>query len=70
VDVIVTSVLQTTAGKMIFGRLGDEGSENNGHTGGLDARFVSVPPNRRPPTRDLRPRYNDQNDIHKTVSDD
>jgi uncharacterized protein YacL len=69
VDVIVTSVLQTTAGKMIFGRLGDDASEN-GHTGGLDARFVSVPPNRRPPTRELRPRYAETSDIHKTVGGD
>jgi uncharacterized protein YacL len=70
IDVIVTSVLQTTAGKMIFGRLGDEPAESNGHTGGLDARFVSMPPNRRSPTRELRPRYAEHGDIHKTVGGD
>jgi uncharacterized protein YacL len=69
VDVVVTSVLQTTAGKMIFGRLGDDPAPENGHSGPLDARFVSVPP-RRPPTRELRPRYAETADIHKTVSDE
>ena len=70
-DIIVTSVLQTTAGKMIFGRLGDEPHEN-GNTAGngnMDARFVSVPPRR--PTRELRAqRFGDAADIHNTVSDD
>ena len=68
-DVIVTSVLQTTAGKMIFGRLGDDPPPENGHTGGLDGRFISVPP-RRPPTRELRPRYAETGDIHKTLGGD
>jgi hypothetical protein len=54
---------------MIFGRLGDDPAPENGHSGPLDARFVSVPP-RRPPTRELRPRYAETADIHKTVSDE
>ena len=67
-DVIVTSVLQTTAGKMIFGRLGDDPHEN-GNTGNLDPRYISVPP-RRPPTRELGRRFADSADIHKTIGGD
>ena len=37
-DIAVTSVLQTTAGKMIFGRLHEEGPEN----GGSEARNLNV----------------------------
>jgi hypothetical protein len=36
-DISVTSVLQTTAGKMIFGRLNEESVEN-GHNTNLDNR--------------------------------
>lgn len=50
-DIAVTSVLQTTAGKMIFGRLWEEGREENGD--GLsvhDSRSLGF----RKATRDLR----------------
>lgn len=47
-DIAVTSVLQTTAGKMIFGRLWEEGPDNGGH----DARSLNGITRR--PTRDVR----------------
>jgi uncharacterized protein YacL len=47
-DIAVTSVLQTTAGKMIFGRLWEESSESNG--GYADSRTNGT----RRPARDLR----------------
>ena len=55
-DIAVTSVLQTTAGKMIFGRLWEETDENgdshsNGHSIGIhDSRSMDF----RKGTRDLR----------------
>lgn len=71
-DIIVTSVLQTTAGKMIFGRLGEDPPENNTSSNGnnMDARYISVPPRRS--TRELRgPRFNSEApDIHRTVGRD
>lgn len=51
-DVAVTSVLQTTAGKMIFGRLWEDASENGGGNGG-DHRNNGA--TRRVVTRDGRP---------------
>jgi uncharacterized protein YacL len=39
-DITVTSVLQTTAGKMIFGRLNEESIENSNNTG-LDSRSIN-----------------------------
>jgi len=47
-DIAVTSVLQTTAGKMIFGRLWEESNESNG--GYTDSRVNGT----RRPVRDLR----------------
>ena len=56
-DIAVTSVLQTTAGKMIFGRLWEESDTNGGYTdsraNGMrrpvrDLRTTSVAPNREP----------------------
>ncbi len=47
-DIAVTSVLQTTAGKMIFGRLWEESSESNG--GYADSRTNGT----RRPARDMR----------------
>jgi uncharacterized protein YacL len=44
-DIAVTSVLQTTAGKMIFGRLWED-SENGGHQG--ESRIAHAGPQRRP----------------------
>src|SRR5437763_13023041 len=46
-DIAVTSVLQTTAGKMIFGRLWEEAGEN----GGNEQRINGT----RRPVRDIRP---------------
>ncbi len=59
-DVAVTSVLQTTAGKMIFGRLWEEAQENGGSTtsnSGNDFR-ASNGVRRQPHTRDVRPALN------------
>ena len=39
-DIAVTSVLQTTAGKMIFGRLWEEKHDENGETNRVDPRFA------------------------------
>ncbi len=47
-DIAVTSVLQTTAGKMIFGRLWEEATDGNGGYG--DSRTNGT----RRPARDLR----------------
>jgi uncharacterized protein YacL len=52
-DIAVTSVLQTTAGKMIFGRLWDEAQENGGNIHTTDTRGVSAGARR--PYRDSRP---------------
>jgi uncharacterized protein YacL len=49
-DIAVTSVLQTTAGKMIFGRLWEESMENGGN-GGTQERINGS----RKPVRDVRP---------------
>ena len=50
-DIAVTSVLQTTAGKMIFGKLYEEGAEGSGiHT--TDARQINGGTRR--PYRDSR----------------
>ncbi|HVF48864.1 MAG TPA: TRAM domain-containing protein [Pyrinomonadaceae bacterium] len=52
-DIAVTSVLQTTAGKMIFGRLWEEGPENGGMN---DARAANGSARRATlPQRDARP---------------
>jgi hypothetical protein len=52
-DIAVTSVLQTTAGKMIFGRLWEESGEGAGiHT--TDTRGMNGGA-RRQPYRDTRP---------------
>ena len=51
-DIAVTSVLQTTAGKMIFGRLWEEGHENGIHTS--EVPRVSYGNMRRPAQRDSR----------------
>src|SRR4051812_25155539 len=48
-DIAVTSVLQTTAGKMIFGRLWEETGEN----GGTEQPRLNGAPRR--PVRDIRP---------------
>jgi uncharacterized protein YacL len=48
-DIAVTSVLQTTAGKMIFGRLWEEAGEN----GGTEQQRVNGTTRR--PVRDIRP---------------
>lgn len=48
-EIAVTSVLQTTAGKMIFGRLWEESTENTGNGG--DQRVVN---GTRRPVRDVR----------------
>jgi rRNA-processing protein FCF1 len=54
IDIVVTSVLQTTAGKMIFGRLGEEKVDENGESGASvhDSRSLGF----RKATRDLRER--------------
>ena len=51
-DIAVTSVLQTTAGKMIFGRLWDESRDDNSdsHVAVHDSRSLGF----RKATRDLR----------------
>jgi uncharacterized protein YacL len=49
-DIAVTSVLQTTAGKMIFGRLWEEKEELEGPVGVHDSRSLGF----RKATRDLR----------------
>lgn len=52
-DIAVTSVLQTTAGKMIFGRLWEEKAEENGEANNVgihDSRSLGF----RPATRELR----------------
>ncbi|MCA1635643.1 MAG: TRAM domain-containing protein [Acidobacteria bacterium] len=49
-DISVTSVLQTTAGKMIFGRLWEESSEN----GSQEARVINGANSRRPFQRESR----------------
>ncbi|HEU4596960.1 MAG TPA: PIN domain-containing protein [Pyrinomonadaceae bacterium] len=49
-DISVTSVLQTTAGKMIFGRLWEESSEN----GMQEARVINGSNSRRPFQREQR----------------
>ena len=51
-DIAVTSVLQTTAGKMIFGRLWEEGHENGIHTS--EVPRVTYGGMRRPAQRDSR----------------
>lgn len=53
-DIAVTSVLQTTAGKMIFGRLWEEKVDENGESGAAihDSRSLGF----RKATRDLRER--------------
>jgi uncharacterized protein YacL len=51
-DIAVTSVLQTTAGKMIFGRLWDEAHENGAGIHTTDARAVNAGARR--PYRDSR----------------
>lgn len=48
-DIAVTSVLQTTAGKMIFGRLWEEANDTGGN--GVDQRSNGT----RRPVRDVRP---------------
>ena len=52
-DIAVTSVLQTTAGKMIFGRLWDEAHENGGSIHTTDTRGINTGARR--PYRDSRP---------------
>jgi hypothetical protein len=49
-DISVTSVLQTTAGKMIFGRLWEESGEN----GSQEARVINGSNSRRPFQREQR----------------
>ena len=53
-DIAVTSVLQTTAGKMIFGRLWEEPQENGGSIHATDTGR-SVNTGQRRPYRDTRP---------------
>jgi len=53
-DIAVTSVLQTTAGKMIFGRLWEEAHENGGGIHTTDTRGLNASQQRRP-YRDSRP---------------
>ncbi len=52
-DIAVTSVLQTTAGKMIFGRLWEDPQENGGSIHTTDTRSVNTGARR--PYRDTRP---------------
>ena len=52
-EIAVTSVLQTTAGKMIFGRLWDEAHENGGSIHTTDTRGINTGARR--PYRDSRP---------------
>ncbi len=54
-DISVTSVLQTTAGKMIFGRLSEEVAENNTMTTSAESRGTNGSP-RRLVTRNDSPR--------------
>ncbi|HEX8633311.1 MAG TPA: PIN domain-containing protein [Pyrinomonadaceae bacterium] len=56
-DISVTSVLQTTAGKMIFGRLSEETHENGASIHNTDTRGIngSNNPARRPYRSDPRP---------------
>jgi uncharacterized protein YacL len=59
-DISVTSVLQTTAGKMIFGRLSEESHENGGSIHNTDTRGINGSssnnnPARRPYRSDPRP---------------
>jgi hypothetical protein len=49
-DIAVTSVLQTTAGKMIFGRLWEEKEDSENSFGIHDSRSLGF----RKATRDLR----------------
>ena len=51
-DIAVTSVLQTTAGKMIFGRLWEETAEGGANSSGEHHRMFNVPARR--PVRDAR----------------
>jgi uncharacterized protein YacL len=53
-DIAVTSVLQTTAGKMIFGRLWEEKEEANGHTDASMSIHDSRSLGFRKATRELR----------------
>ncbi|MGH9915051.1 MAG: hypothetical protein ACRD63_07155, partial [Pyrinomonadaceae bacterium] len=57
--VMVTSVLQTTAGKMIFGRLHEETGEGSGSTerNGLSSNVARRPQHNSPPAhpREVRP---------------
>ena len=55
-DIAVTSVLQTTAGKMIFGRLWEESGEN----GSQEARVINGGNSRRPFQRESRPQQQQQ----------
>lgn len=55
-DISVTSVLQTTAGKMIFGRLSEEAHENGASIHNTDTRGINGNnPSRRPYRSDPRP---------------
>ena len=53
-DIAVTSVLQTTAGKMIFGRLADEAGENGAHERSHEPRYTNGT-TRRSQQRETRP---------------
>ncbi|MBA3241795.1 MAG: TRAM domain-containing protein [Acidobacteria bacterium] len=59
-DIAVTSVLQTTAGKMIFGRLWEESTEN----GSQEARVINGGNSRRPFQRESRPQQQQQQPAH------
>lgn len=59
-DIAVTSVLQTTAGKMIFGRLWEESSEN----GSQEARVINGGNSRRPFQRESRQQQQPQQPAH------
>ncbi|HEY0099373.1 MAG TPA: PIN domain-containing protein [Pyrinomonadaceae bacterium] len=54
-DISVTSVLQTTAGKMIFGRLSEESHENGASIHNTDTRGINGNNTPRRPYRDPRP---------------
>jgi len=53
-DISVTSVLQTTAGKMIFGRLSEESQENGASIHNTDTRAINGNSTARRPYRDSR----------------
>jgi uncharacterized protein YacL len=55
-DIAVTSVLQTTAGKMIFGRLWED-SENGGHQGESRGIHTTQPPRRSFQSREPRQQH-------------